>query len=111
MNTPDHTSKTGESIHEVYILKCADGSYFIGHTGNMLTALKGHMAGRVDAYTSTRLPVTLEFVETFDSLDDALARKKQLQGWSRKKKEAFIVGGFEAIKQLNAAQRENAIKK
>ena len=105
MITPDHTPKTGESNNEVYILKCADGSYFIGHTRSMLKALKDHMAGRVDGYTATRLPVSLEFVETFDSLDDALARKKQLQGWSRKKKEAFIRGGFEAIKQLNAAQK------
>jgi len=45
----------------VYILKCADGSYYTGHTDNLATRLDQHITGACAGYTTTRLPVELAF--------------------------------------------------
>jgi putative endonuclease len=74
----------------VYILRCADDSYYTGHTENLEKRMAEHRSGQIEDYTSARLPVTLVFYEEFLSRDEALARERQIKGWSRKKKEALI---------------------
>jgi predicted GIY-YIG superfamily endonuclease len=49
----------------VYILRCADNSYYIGHTDNLEERLAKHRTGEIEGYTSTRLPVRLIFSEQF----------------------------------------------
>ena len=73
----------------VYILRCADGSYYTGHTDNLEERMAKHKAGEIEGYTSTRLPVRLVFSEPFPTREEALACELQLKGWSRKKKEAL----------------------
>ena len=72
----------------VYVLRCADGSYYAGHTGNLAMRLAEHAAGQGGRYTAARRPVTLMFSEDCGSRQQALARERQLKGWSRRKKEA-----------------------
>ncbi len=74
----------------VYILKCADDSYYIGHSDNLESRLVAHQQKLLPCYTNTRLPVQLVFVQEFATRDEAFAGERKLKGWSRKKKEALI---------------------
>lgn len=74
----------------MYILECADGSYYTGSTNNLELRLKQHHAGEGANHTKKHLPVKLVYVEEFMRIDEAFYREKQVQGWSRKKKEALI---------------------
>ena len=90
----------------LYILKCANGAYYIGHTDNIEQRLSEHQSGTIsNCYTKTRRPLELMFVQNFPTRDDALHAERQLKGWSRKKKEAFIRGDWQAIKELNILQK------
>jgi predicted GIY-YIG superfamily endonuclease len=84
----------------VYILRCADGSYYTGHTDDLELRIAKHQAGEIVGYTQTRLPVVLVFSEECSSRNDAFVRERQLKGWSRKKKEALIRGDWSEISRL-----------
>ena len=92
----------------VYILKCADGSYYTGHTDNLESRLASHQMGVIPGYTETRHPVELVFVEELPSRWDALARERQIKGWSRAKKEAFIKRDWERLVKLSQAKDKNS---
>ena len=85
----------------IYILLCADGSYYTGITNDLERRLAEHNAG-VDTkcYTFSRRPVVLKYSEHFRQVEHAIAREKQIKGWSRKKKEALIEGNFEELINL-----------
>lgn len=85
----------------VYILECSDGSYYTGSTIDIEVRVKQHQDGRGANYTKKRLPVKLVFLEEFQRIDDAFYREKQLQGWSRVKKEALINGEFNKLPNLS----------
>jgi putative endonuclease len=72
------------------MLRCGDGSYYVGSARNVEHRLWQHSTGLGGEYTSKRMPVELVYLEEFDRIDWAYAREKQLQGWSRKKREALI---------------------
>ena len=78
----------------VYILRCADNSYYTGHSDNLENRIAKHMSGEIEGYTSTRLPVRLVFSEEFATREEALTCELQIKGWSRKKKEALMRGGL-----------------
>ena len=75
-----------------YILQCKDGSYYVGSTWDLERRLWEHQQGLGANHTRTRLPVVLVYCEECDRVDDAYRREKQLQGWSRRKKQALIAG-------------------
>ena len=85
----------------VYILKCVDGSYYIGHTDNLEYRLAQHQSGEIPGYTRFRRPVELAFSEYFDSREQAFENERRLKGWSRAKKEALIRGDWEAVSELS----------
>lgn len=76
----------------MYILQCNDGTYYTGSTKYLELRLSQNQDGKGANYTSKRLPVTLLYYEEFDRIDYAFNREKQVQGWSRKKKEALMKG-------------------
>jgi predicted GIY-YIG superfamily endonuclease len=84
----------------VYILRCADGSYYVGHTDDIELRLAKHRTGEFAGYTRTRLPVKLAFMEEFASRSDAFVRERQIKGWSRKKKEALIRSDWAELSRL-----------
>jgi putative endonuclease len=90
----------------VYILKCADGSYYTGHTDNLEKRLSEHCAGVCDGYTSKRLPVSLVFSQDFPTRIEALAGERQIKGWSRKKKEAMMRGDWAEVSRLSKGAKE-----
>lgn len=90
----------------VYILKCEDDSYYIGHADNIESRMLAHQTKAYDyCYTATRLPVQLLYVKEFTTRDEAFNFERQIKGWSRAKKEALIQGGFEAVKNLSKHQK------
>ncbi len=76
----------------MYILFCVDDTYYTGSTNNLEKRIEQHQAGEGANYTRKRLPVELVYYEEYDNVADAFYREKQVQGWSRKKKEALIEG-------------------
>jgi putative endonuclease len=85
-----------------YMLRCADGSYYVGSTTDLERRLWEHNEGLGPRYTRRpgRLPVVLAWSHEYDSIADAFAFEKQLQGWSRAKREALIAGDYEALPAL-----------
>ena len=81
----------------MYILECADGSYYTGSTWDLARRLSEHQSGLGANFTTKRLPVKLVYCEYFDRVDDAFYREKQVQGWSRRKKQALIEGDKEKL--------------
>ena len=84
----------------IYILKCADGSYYTGHTNNLEKRVAEHQMGEIPGYTSNRRPVILVFCEEMESRQDVFARERQVKGWSRKKKEALMKGDWNELSRL-----------
>ncbi|GAA4810615.1 GIY-YIG nuclease family protein [Nocardioides caeni] len=86
----------------VYILRCADDSYYVGSTHSLEHRLEQHHVGGGSAYTRRpgRRPVTLVWSAKFPHIGDAFAFEKQVQGWSRAKREALIRGDFAALPGL-----------
>ncbi len=89
----------------VYLLRCADGSYYAGHTDNLETRLEQHKLGQI-GYTATRKPVELVWQGEFETREQALAFELQIKGWSRAKKEALIAGDWKQIKDLAKSRSE-----
>jgi putative endonuclease len=92
----------------VYILRCADGSYYVGSSrGESLEKRLGeHQAGTYAGYTSSRRPLMLVWSEPFERFDEAVACERRLKGWSRAKKEALIRGDWDGLQA--AAKRPGA---
>lgn len=90
----------------MYILECADGSYYTGSTNNLELRLAQHQNGEGANHTKKRLPVKLLYYEEFQRIDEAFYREKQVQGWNRKKKEALINGSSELLPKLAIAYRD-----
>jgi len=90
----------------MYILKCADGSYYTGSTINLELRLQQHQSGMGANHTKKRLPVELVYYEEFNRIDEAFYREKQVQGWSRRKKEALINGMHDKLPELSKAYRD-----
>jgi putative endonuclease len=84
----------------MYILKCADNSYYVGSTKNLELRFEQHQSGKGSRYTSGRLPVELVYGEEYDRVIDAYAREKQVQNWGRAKREALINGNPEVLPPL-----------
>jgi predicted GIY-YIG superfamily endonuclease len=65
----------------VYILRCADGSLYIGHTGDITNRISQHNEGRASAFTGRRRPVTIVYSETHATRRRACQRERQLKRW------------------------------
>jgi predicted GIY-YIG superfamily endonuclease len=84
-----------------YLLRCSDGSYYAGSTHNLELRLWQHNEGDDGAsYTRHRRPVVLVWSAEFEHIGAAFAVEKQIQGWSRPKREALIRGDYDALPEL-----------
>ena len=91
----------------VYILKCADGSYYTGSTGDLETRITQHQTGYFEkSYTSSRLPVELLWYQEFPTMHDAFMSERQIKGWTRAKQEALIRGDFATVHGIVKQERE-----
>lgn len=85
----------------MYILKCSDNSYYVGSTTNLTLRIEEHNHGEGAEYTKRRLPVELVYFEECKNIKDAFLREKQVQGWSRKKREALINKEYNKLPELS----------
>ena len=83
-----------------YMLRCRDGSYYVGHTDQLEYRVGQHQSGELPGYTSSRRPVELVWSADFSSRIEALEAERKIKGWSRSKKEALIRGDWVAIQRL-----------
>jgi putative endonuclease len=88
----------------MYILLCSDLTYYTGSTNNLELRVKKHQAGQGANYTAKRLPVKLLYYEEYSHVALAFKREKQVQGWSRKKKEALMRGDSDNLHDLAACK-------
>ncbi len=91
----------------MYILECSDGSYYTGSTNSLELRMKQHQAGEGANHTKKRLPVQLVYFEEYPFVHEAFYREKQVQGWSRKKKEALIRGMTDELRKLAECMNES----
>jgi putative endonuclease len=90
-------------VYYVYILQCADGSYYVGFTECLEARVYEHNNGTLGAcHTFLRRPVTLVYDESYTKQADAIKRERQLKNWSHVKKTALIAGD---IAELKAASK------
>ena len=78
----------------VYLARCGDGSLYTGVTTDPDRRLTEHNAGCGAAYTRSRLPVTLVYLETVADRSAALRREHAIRRMSRVEKEALAAGGM-----------------
>ncbi len=85
-----------------YIVRCSDGSYYVGSTIDLERRISEHNSPDLGAaYTRRRRPVTLAWSAEFERIDEAYAYEKRLQGWNRRKREALIRGELSLLPDLS----------
>jgi len=84
-----------------YMLRCADRSYYVGHTDDLEARFAGHQSGLIKGYTQNRRPVELVWSQEFAERDEAFRAERQIKGWNRAKKEALIGADWDAIQLLS----------
>jgi N-carbamoylputrescine amidase len=87
----------------MYILRCANNTYYTGSTNDLEKRLEEHHLGIGANYTRKHRPVKLVYFEEFVSIEDAFQREKQVQNWNQKKKEALINRNIEQLKAYSAS--------
>ncbi len=89
----------------VYILRCADGSYYTGHTDDLEMRIAQHVEGAIPScHTHSRRPVQCIFAQDHVSREEALTAERQIKGWSRKKKEAMMRGDWAEVSRLGRSR-------
>lgn len=90
----------------MYILKCSNNSYYVGSTIDLEKRIKEHQNGLGANHTKKYLPVELVYYEVFHRIDLAFNREKQIQGWSRVKKEALINSNEHLLPDLSKSKND-----
>ena len=99
------TPAPGTSPCFVYILKCADGSYYVGSTSDLAERERSHNEGFGAEYTAARRPVRLAYSEARESWPAARKREAQIKRWTRAKKDALIAGSRAKLHELSRRRR------
>ena len=74
----------------VYLLECANGSYYCGYTSNLENRLAAHSAGRGGRYTRSHRPVKLVYSEAKRTRKAAMRRELEIKKFPRRKKEELV---------------------
>ena len=83
-----------------YMLHCAGGAFYTGHSDDLERRIAEHERGTHPGFTRDRLPVKLVWSEEFATREEALEMERRIKGWSRAKKMALIRGDWERISEL-----------
>ena len=78
-------------VYYVYIVECADGTYYTGYTTDITRRINEHnYSTRSAKYTRSRRPVRLVHEESYKTLSEALRREHKIKKLSRKAKKKLI---------------------
>jgi predicted GIY-YIG superfamily endonuclease len=95
----------------VYILECADGSFYTGCTTNLEQRIGQHNAGTFGGYTARRRPVKLLWSQEFSDIHDAIEAERKLKKWTRAKKMALMQNDFQLLHELSQSTQMKNKKK
>ena len=84
----------------VHILECGDGSFYVGSTTDLQRRLHQHENGLGATYTRRRRPVWLVWSHETELVNEAFTLEKQIQHWSRAKRQALIDGRMGDLPEL-----------
>ncbi|KGJ79944.1 hypothetical protein GY21_03435 [Cryobacterium roopkundense] len=85
----------------MYIVECSDGSFYVGSTWVLERRVWEHNNGGGVEYTRRRRPVRLVYHEKYERISEAYGREKQVQNWSRAKRQALIDGRPQDLPMLS----------
>lgn len=74
-----------------YMLRCSDGTFYVGITNDLEERLREHNRGKDSAYTAKRRPVRLVWSEPHPTKEAARRREIEIKGWSRRKKAGLLL--------------------
>ncbi len=89
------------------MIRCARNNLYTGSTNNLAFRYQEHCLGVACNFTRKYPPEKIAYVEIFDRIELAFLREKQIQGWSRKKKEALINSEFNLLRDLAECQNNS----
>jgi len=75
-----------ENKHFLYVLECADGTFYTGYTNNLEKRIATHNAGKGAKYTRIRLPVTCIYFEQYETKQEAMRAEYFFKRKTRQKK-------------------------
>ncbi len=90
-----------EGLSWVFILFCANGTFYIGQSHDVEKRLVRHYNGSGARHTQQLKNFQLVYIEGPIFSDAAVRRERQLKGWSHAKKLALILGDKEKLKELS----------
>jgi predicted GIY-YIG superfamily endonuclease len=93
----------------VYMLRCRNSSYYVGHTDDLETRVNQHQRGTFGGHTARLRPVELVWSAELATRDEALQAELQVKRWSRAKKEALIAGDWLALKRAARGRNRSAL--
>ncbi|WP_338740701.1 GIY-YIG nuclease family protein [Haloplanus salilacus] len=79
-------------MHYVYVVECADGTYYTGYTTDVERRVAEHDAGEGAKYTRGRTPVELVHAERYETRSAAMSREHEIKSLSRQAKERLVEG-------------------
>jgi putative endonuclease len=85
----------------IYILRCADDSFYVGSTRDLEYRLQQHAIGSADGYTRSRRPLALAWAQECEHIEDAYVLERKIKGWRREKKLALISGRYRDLPRLS----------
>lgn len=95
----------------VYILSCADRTYYTGVTNDLERRLLQHNLGvNKMAYTFTRRPVELVYYESFNNYLLAIEWESRIKKWSNKKKRALVESDWNKLKEASECKNATSHK-
>ena len=89
-----------------YILLCADGKFYTGHTDDLETRIGQHQTGQIEGFTSSRLPVRLMWSQDFPTRYEALDAELKIKKWSQAKKQGLIAGDWSMVSHFAKPPKE-----
>ena len=89
-----------------YLLLCADGQYYTGHTDDLERRFGEHQSGVVKGFTSSRLPVELVWADYFHSREEAIENELRIKKWSKAKKLALAAQDWASLSYYSKAPKE-----
>ena len=92
------------------MLRCFDGSYYVGHTDDIERRIAEHKLRKYSDYTSRRCPIEVVFCQEMPSRKEAFALERKVKGWRRAKKEALIAGDWHLLTKLSNEKSNSKIK-
>ena len=104
---PNHHPEPVEGLSRLgvargdHMLRCSDGSSYVGQTNDLEHRLPAHERGPIEGYTLSRRPVELVFSDQFSTRLEAFHRERRIKGWSRAKKEVLIKGDWDGLVELS----------